>query len=196
MHGIKYFSKNLNIKDKTIILRADFNVPIECKEIKDSTRILSVIPFLEEWIKKESKAIISIRDQITIERVKYEKKFRSNEEILRKEEQEIAKQRTVLSEEAFKKKNNEFRKKVQSLQEKMQKASQLLQKAEAEAIREFNNNLRPILIESSNAYSVNVVLFASQVAFAPRSLDLTSDVMKRLDIAIPNIKVKFQDLAN
>ena len=34
-------------------------------------------------------------------------------------------------------------------------------KAEAEAIREFNNNLRPVLIESSNAYSVNVVLFAS-----------------------------------
>ena len=157
----------------------------------------AVIGILDiQRIKKESKAIISIRDQITSERVKYEKKFRSNEEILRKEEQEIAKQRTVLSEEAFKKKNNEFRKKVQSLQEKMQKASQRLQKAEAEAIREFNNNLRPILIESSNAYSVNVVLFASQVAFAPRSLDLTSDVMKRLDIAIPNIKVKFQDLAN
>ncbi len=58
MHGIKYFSKNLNIKDKTIILRADFNVPIESKEIKDSTRILSVIPFLEELIKKESKIII------------------------------------------------------------------------------------------------------------------------------------------
>ena len=39
-------------------------------------------------IKKESKAIISIRDQITGERLKYEKKFRSKEEILRKEEQE------------------------------------------------------------------------------------------------------------
>ncbi len=147
-------------------------------------------------IKKESKAIISIRDQITSERLKYEKKFRSKEEILRNEEQEIAKQRTVLSEEAFKKKNNEFRKKVQSLQEKMQKASQLLQKAEAEAIREFNNNLRPILIESSKSYSVNVVLFASQVAFAPRSLDLTSDVMKRLDDQIPAIEVKFKELAN
>ena len=157
----------------------------------------AVIGILDiQRIKKESKAIISIREQITIERDKYEKNFRSKEEILRKEEQEIAKQRTVLSAEAFKKKNNEFRKKVQSLQEKMQKASQLLQKAEAEAIREFNNNLRPVLIESSNAYSVNVVLFASQVAFAPRSLDLTSDVMKRLDIAIPNIKVKFQDSAN
>ena len=157
----------------------------------------AVIGILDiQRIKKESKAIISIRDQITSERVKYEKKFRTKEDVLRKEEQEIAKQRTVLSAEAFKKKNNEFRKKVQNLQEKMQKASQLLQKAEAEAIREFNNNLRPVLIESSNAYAVNVVLFASQVAFAPRSLDLTSDVMKRLDIAIPNIKVKFQDSVN
>ena len=146
-------------------------------------------------IKKESKAIVSIRNQITNERLKYEKNFRSKEDLLRKEEQEIAKQRTVLSEEAFKQKNSDFRLKVQNLQQRMQKASQLLQKAEAEAIRVFNNNLRPILIESSNAYSVNVVLFASQVAFAPRSLDLTSDVMKRLDTAIPTIEVKFQELA-
>ena len=156
----------------------------------------AVIGILDiQRIKKESKAIISIRNQITDERLKYEKKFRSKEDFLRNEEQELAKQRTVLSEEAFKKKNTEFRLKIQNLQQRMKKASQLLQKAEAEAIKVFNNNLRPILIESSNAYSVNVVLFASQVAFAPRSLDLTSDVMERLDAAIPIIEVNFKELA-
>ncbi|PPR76958.1 MAG: hypothetical protein CFH01_01758 [Alphaproteobacteria bacterium MarineAlpha2_Bin1] len=179
---------------KILILLIIITIPYDVFAENFKPAIIGILDI--QRIKKESKAIVSIRDQITSERLKYEKKFRSKEDVLRKEEQEIAKQRSVLSEEAFKKKNTEFRKKVQNLQERMQKASQLLQKAEAEAIREFNNNLRPILIESSNSYSVNVVLFASQVAFAPRSLDLTSDVMKRLDAAIPAIEVKFQELAN
>ena len=127
----------------------------------------AVIGILDiQRIKKESKAIISIRDQITNERVKYEKNFRSKEENLRKEEQEIAKQRTILSEEAFKQKNSEFRLKVQNLQQHMQKASQVLQQAEAEAIRVFNNQLRPVLIESSNAYSSKIVVADVNTVFS------------------------------
>ena len=58
MLGIKYFPENLKVENKTIILRVDFNVPIENNEIKDSTRIISVIPFLEYLIKKKAKIII------------------------------------------------------------------------------------------------------------------------------------------
>jgi len=58
MPGIKYFPKDLNIENKTIILRVDFNVPFENKEVKDFTRILLVIPFVEELIKRKSKIII------------------------------------------------------------------------------------------------------------------------------------------
>ncbi|MDC0073452.1 OmpH family outer membrane protein [Alphaproteobacteria bacterium] len=151
----------------------------------------AVIGILDiQRIKKESSAIISIRNQIQEMRSDYEKKFRSKEDELRDEEQEIARQRTVLSDEAFKLKEREFRIKVQKLQEKMKNASLSLQQSEADAVRIFNNNLRPILVESSKAYGVTVVLFASQVAFAPRSLDITEDVMKRLNTIIPEINVK------
>ena len=58
MTGIKYFPKNLEIENKTIILRVDLNVPIKEKEIQDFTRISLVLPFLEELIKKNSKIIL------------------------------------------------------------------------------------------------------------------------------------------
>ena len=58
MAGIKYFPKNLNIENKTIILRLDLNVPIKDKKIEDYTRILLVLPFLKELVKKKSKIII------------------------------------------------------------------------------------------------------------------------------------------
>jgi len=58
MAGIKYFPKNLNIENKTIILKLDLNVPIKDKKIEDYTRILLVLPFLKELVKKKSKIII------------------------------------------------------------------------------------------------------------------------------------------
>ena len=55
MSKIKYFSENLKVQSKTIILRLDLNVPINEKIIQDESRILSSLPFLKELIKKKSK---------------------------------------------------------------------------------------------------------------------------------------------
>ena len=55
MHKIKYLHSDLNIENKRIILRTDFNVPIEKGKILDCTRIDAVIPFLNELMKKNPK---------------------------------------------------------------------------------------------------------------------------------------------
>jgi phosphoglycerate kinase len=58
MSGIKYFPQDLNIENKTIILRIDLNVPIIEKKIQDFTKISLILPFLKELIKKKSKIIL------------------------------------------------------------------------------------------------------------------------------------------
>ena len=58
MTKIKYFSENLNIQNKTVILRLDLNVPINEKKVQDKTRILINLPFLNDLIKKKAKIII------------------------------------------------------------------------------------------------------------------------------------------
>ncbi len=58
MAGIKYFPDNLDIKNKTIILRLDLNVPLKNKNIQDFTRINVIIPFLKSLIMKKAKIII------------------------------------------------------------------------------------------------------------------------------------------
>ena len=55
---MKFFPKNLDVKDKRVILRVDFNVPIENKKISDPTRILNVIPFVENLVKKNAKIVL------------------------------------------------------------------------------------------------------------------------------------------
>ena len=58
MSKIKYFSENLDVQSKTIILRLDLNVPLNNKKIQDKSRILNSLPLLKELIKKKLKLLL------------------------------------------------------------------------------------------------------------------------------------------
>ena len=55
MLGIKYFPQNLDVENKRIIVRVDLNVPLKNKQILDFTRIVQVLPFLQDLIKKNQR---------------------------------------------------------------------------------------------------------------------------------------------
>ena len=58
MAGIKYLPQNLDIVDKTIIVRLDLNVPLKEKKIQDHTRINLSIPFLKSLVARKAKIIV------------------------------------------------------------------------------------------------------------------------------------------
>ena len=55
MNNIRYFSENLDVQNKRVILRLDLNVPINEKKIQDQTRISLNLPFINRLIKKKLK---------------------------------------------------------------------------------------------------------------------------------------------
>ena len=58
MNKINFFSSDLDVQNKKIILRLDLNVPLNNKAIKDYTRIDLCLPFIKELIQKKAKIII------------------------------------------------------------------------------------------------------------------------------------------
>ena len=58
MVKIKNFDEKIDIKNKKIILRTDFNVPIFNSSIQDKTRINLSIPFIQNLLKKEAKVLL------------------------------------------------------------------------------------------------------------------------------------------
>ena len=58
MSNLNFFSESSDIKNKTILLRLDLNVPTEGKIIQDDTRISLCLPFLNKLIEKKAKIII------------------------------------------------------------------------------------------------------------------------------------------
>ncbi len=53
MSKIKYFPEDMDVQNKTVILRLDLNVPLNEKKILDNSRILTSLPFLKNLIKKK-----------------------------------------------------------------------------------------------------------------------------------------------
>ena len=49
MKKIKFFSTDINVREKTILIRLDLNVPFNDKKISDTTRIDFVLPFLKNY---------------------------------------------------------------------------------------------------------------------------------------------------
>ena len=58
MEKIRSFNENIDVKNKMVILRSDFNVPIINDVIQDKTRINLSIPFIKNLLKKQAKVLL------------------------------------------------------------------------------------------------------------------------------------------
>ena len=58
MIKIRRLDDNLNIEGKRILLRVDFNVPMNDETITEDSRIKKVLPTIKYLIKKKAKIII------------------------------------------------------------------------------------------------------------------------------------------
>ena len=58
MQKLNFFSDSINVADKRVILRLDFNVPIKNSDIIDDTRIRASEPLINQLIKKKAKIIL------------------------------------------------------------------------------------------------------------------------------------------
>ena len=58
MKKIKFFSTDINVSEKTILIRLDLNVPINEKKISDTTRIDFVLPFLKKLSSGKAKVVV------------------------------------------------------------------------------------------------------------------------------------------
>ena len=58
MLKIKQLEKNRNIEGKRVLLRVDFNVPLNEGSITETSRIQKVLPTIKSLIDKKAKIII------------------------------------------------------------------------------------------------------------------------------------------
>ena len=60
MKKIREFTEKVDVKNKRVLLRSDFNVPVFKEEIQDKTRIDLRIPFIQDLLKRKAKVKICL----------------------------------------------------------------------------------------------------------------------------------------
>lgn len=140
-------------------------------------------------ILNESKATKGIQEQIEGQRKKVQADVTKQEEALRAEDKKLAEQRSVLSAEAFAAKQKTFKEKVLKAQKEVQDHRGKLETAYNKALASVQEVLIETLKEMAKKRGFKAVIPAAHVAYYDDSLDITNDVLKKLDEKLPSVKV-------
>jgi outer membrane protein len=142
---------------------------------------------------KTSKGAQNIESQLVTIRKEFQSVVEKEEKTLREAEKAIVDQKGKLSEADFKKKAQEFQTKVAASQKKIQERKNKLDKALGVAVGKLRDQIVKVASDISTKKGFDVVVARSSVVIVPnKDLDITQQVLERVDADLPEIKVSVE----
>jgi outer membrane protein len=140
-------------------------------------------------ILREAAAARSIRAQIENRRKAYQGEISKEEQRLYEADKEFARQRSLLTPEAFAEKRQAFEEDVSEVQRLVQQRRRELDRAAEAALNEVKAALIEIVTGIAEERGFNLVLPSSEVLFFARKIDLTEEVLAKLNAMLPDVTV-------
>ena len=140
-------------------------------------------------ILRDAAAARSIRGQIEVRRKAYQEEISKEEQRLHEADKEFAKQRSLLTAEAFTEKRREFEQEVAEVQRLVQERRRELDNVAAVALNQVKEALIEVVTSIADERGFNLVLPSSEVLFFARRIDLTEEVLAKLDSRLPDVRV-------
>jgi outer membrane protein len=140
-------------------------------------------------ILRDAAAARSIREQIEGRRKAYQEEISKEEQRLHEADKAFAKQRSVLTPEALAEKRRAFEQEVAEVQRMVQERRRALDDVSAVALNEVKKALIEVVTSIADERGFNLVLPSSEVLFFSRRIDLTEEVLAKLDVHLPDVRV-------
>ena len=142
----------------------------------------------------ESSATKDINKQLEKKKNEFQTQINKQEEALMKEDQELGKKKASLSSEAFEKKRKDFQEKVATVQRDVQKKRAQLENSYTEALGKVQKAVVDIIKDMADDKGFALAIPASQALYYQSQMDISSDVLSKLDSKLPAVKVEIKDL--
>jgi outer membrane protein len=140
-------------------------------------------------ILSDSKAAKNATKQFEKIQKKSEDEIIASDKKMLDERNKLIEQQSVIAPEAFEIKAKDYEKKVQNYQLEKQNKLRKLEGALQNARNEILDKVKPILEDLSKEIGVTVILEKNTVLLSASNMDITKDVIKRLNKELPKIKV-------
>jgi outer membrane protein len=151
------------------------------------TAVAAVIDY--QRILRDAAAARSIRDQIEARRKAYQDEISKQEQRLHEADKAVAKQRSLLTADAFAEKRRQYEQDVAEVQKMVQDRRRELDNVSAGALNEVKKALIEVVTSIAEERGFNLVLPSSDVLFFARKIDLTDEVLTKLDARLPDVRV-------
>lgn len=144
-------------------------------------------------IMQKSTAAQSIKEQLDSKQKAFKAEMTKKEEKLNAEEKEISKQRSVLSADAMEKKIKAFKAKYTEAQKDVQAKRAELESAFSNSLGDIQKAVYDIVGQMAKEKGYIVVLPNTQILWSDPSLDITNDVLAKLNSTLPKVTVTFKE---
>ncbi len=144
-----------------------------------------------QYILENSLAIKDLKSKIEVITNDLHDKMTQKELDLKKSEEDLVKLKGKISTKESEKNVTDFNKKVSVAQKYAQQQKIKLEKAHSEGILEVHKVTIEVIKELCQDKGFNIVLPSSQILYADGSLNITEEVLKKLNTRINIIKVNF-----
>lgn len=138
---------------------------------------------------RDSKASKSVRPEINRMRKEFQKQISAQEQRLRQVEQELNRQRAILAPEAFAQKRRAFSEDARKAQSDVQRQKRELDRAFNNTKNEILKNLVVVAQAVAEARKLNMLVEKRFVFLSAKTMDVTDDIIARLDKRLPALKI-------
>lgn len=143
-----------------------------------------------EEVLKQSVAIDKIENQVKQKRKAFQEKVQSKEEELRDKQKKLAEQRSLLAKDAYETQVKEFQLKANEISRELQQQRVAYDKASSAAINEVKTAIAEIVNNLAAEKKFQLALPSGVLLYYTRELDITQEVITRLNKKLPSVKTK------
>jgi outer membrane protein len=145
-----------------------------------------------EKILAESKAAQSLQKQIQAKKESFQKEFSEKEKQLKATETALMGEKEKLSAEEFGKKRKAYEEKIIETRKLFQKRRTALESGLDKAMGQLRKSIIEATTSIADEKKYDVVLTRESVLIAGKSLDITADVLAKLDASLSDIQLKVE----
>jgi len=140
-------------------------------------------------ILQESLAAKSVQKQLEAQRSKFQNAIEGEENGLRQAEQDLAKERATLPAEAYADREQKLRQNFSTVENHVQTRRKVLDQAFTDSMNAVRGALLEVVDKVAHEHGANIVIVKQQALWTDQPLDITDEVLKRLDQKLPKVGV-------
>ena len=149
--------------------------------------ILAVVDV--QRIMQESMAAKSTKKQLEAQRIKFQNEIEGEENELRKAEQELAKERTTPPTQTYADHEQQLRQRFSAVENHVQSRRKALDQAYTDSINSVRTALLSVVNKVAHERGANIAIIKQQTLWTDPTMDITDEVLKRLDKSLPMVDV-------